>query len=74
MEYLTVFERFTKAFSIQRNLRKLFSSNRYDNDEPEFEILNALKVYSICIIVLGNTFYYILSGPLQNLEVVYEWV
>jgi peptidoglycan/LPS O-acetylase OafA/YrhL len=31
-------------------------------------------VYSICIIVLGNTFYYILTGPLQNLDVIYKWV
>lgn len=67
-------ERFVKCFSIQQNLRKLFSDHRYDKEEPEFEIFNAMKVYSIAIIVLGNTYYYILSGPLQNLEVVYEWV
>jgi hypothetical protein len=69
-----VFERFTRAWSLQRNLRKLFSPRRYDPEEPEFECLNAIKVYSICIIVLGNTFYFTLTGPLQNLEVVYEWV
>jgi len=32
-----------------------------------------VKVYSICIIVLGNTYYYVLRGPLQNLEVVSQW-
>lgn len=55
-------------------MRKLFAPHRYDTEEPEFEILNAVKVYSICVIVLGNTFYYILTGPIQNLEVIYEWV
>lgn len=63
-EYQTVFERFVKAFSIQKNLRKLFSPNRYEAEDPELECLNAVKVYSICIIVLGNTFYFILTGPL----------
>ena len=62
-----------KAFSIKRNLKRLFSDNKYDPDEKEFEIFNALKVYSMCIVVLGNTYYYILGGPIQNLEVISEW-
>jgi len=52
------------SFSIDRNLKRLFSKCRYDPDEKEFEIFNALKVYGICIVVLGNTYYYILSGPI----------
>lgn len=67
-------ERFLKCFSIQNNLKKLFSDHRYDKAEPEFEVLNAIKVYSIAIIVLGNTYYHQFTGPLQNLEIVYEWV
>jgi hypothetical protein len=62
-----------KAFSIKRNLKRLFSDSKYDPDEKEFEIFNALKVYSMCIVVLGNTYYYILGGPIQNIEVINEW-
>jgi len=39
----------------------------------EFEVFNAVKVLSITLIVLGNTFYYMIRGPLQNLDVVGKW-
>jgi hypothetical protein len=70
---MALFDRVLRSFSIHRNLKRLFSKNRYDPDEKEFEIFNALKVYGICIVVLGNTYYFILSGPIQNLEVISEW-
>jgi len=60
-----------KSFSLQRNLKRLFQKNRYDEEDYELEVFNAIKVYSILIIVLGNTYYFELSGPLQNLEIVY---
>ena len=59
-----------KAFSLKRNLRKLFGEAKYSSEDTEFEIINAVRVYSICIIVLGNTYFYTLSGPIQNLEIV----
>jgi hypothetical protein len=70
---MALLDRVLSSFSIDRNLKRLFSKNRYDADEKEFEIFNALKVYGICIVVLGNTYYYILSGPIQNLEVISAW-
>jgi len=70
---MALFDRVLRSFSINSNLKRLFSKNRYDPDEKEFEIFNALKVYGICIVVLGNTYYYILSGPIQNLEVISDW-
>jgi len=58
------------AFSLQRNFKKLFSDRRYDKEEPEFEMLNAWKVFAISLVVLGNTYFYLLTGPLKNLEYV----
>lgn len=67
-------ERIMRCFSAQRNLKRLFSDRKYDKEDSEFEIFNAIKVLSISVVVLGNTYYYILSGPLQNLNVVSEWM
>lgn len=63
-----------RCFSAQRNLKKLFSDRKYDSEDDELEIINAIKVISIAVIVLGNTYYYIMSGPLRNLEIVSEWM
>jgi len=63
-----------RCFSIQRNLKKLFTDRKYDVDDEELEILNAVKVISISVIVLGNTYYYTMSGPLRNLNIVSEWM
>jgi hypothetical protein len=52
-----------RSFNIKRNIRKLFSESKYDPKEKEFEVLNAVIVFSICIIVLGNTYFYTLTGP-----------
>ena len=47
-----------RALSLQSTFRKLFSPSRFDSEDKELEIFNALKVYSIALIVFGNTFYY----------------
>lgn len=62
-----------RCFSIQRNLNKLFAERRYDREDDEFEIFNAVKVISIAVIVFGNTYYYTMSGPLRNLDVIFRW-
>lgn len=53
-----------RAFSLQSTFRKLFSPSKFDSQDKELEIFNALKVYSIALIVFGNTFYYMFQGPL----------
>lgn len=63
-----------RCFSAQRNLKKLFSEHKYDTEDDEFEVLNAFKVVSIGAMVLGNTYYYVMSGPLRNLNIVYDWI
>jgi len=52
---------------------KLFSPLKYAFEDQEFEILNSIKVFSIAMIVLGNTFYFIFNGPVRNLEDSSEW-
>ena len=69
---VTAADKIFRAFSFKRNLNKLFSSSRYETEEKDFEIFNAFKVLSITLIVLGNTYFYSLSGPIQNVEVVSE--
>lgn len=71
---MTKTERLMRCFSIQRNMKKLFTDRKYDLDDDELEILNAVKVISISVIVLGNTYYYTMSGPLRNLNIVSEWM
>jgi hypothetical protein len=71
---LTKTERLMRCFSIQRNLKKLFVDRKYDIDDDELEVLNAVKVISISVIVFGNTYYYTMSGPLRNLNIVSEWM
>ena len=43
---------------------------KYLNSDPELEILNSVKVWSMILIVLGNTHYYLMSGPVQNMQIV----
>ena len=43
-------------------------------DDDELEVLNAVKVISISVIVFGNTYYYTMSGPLRNLNIISEWM
>lgn len=37
------------------------------------ETFNGIKVVSMLIVIGGNTHYYLLSGPLRNIEVVHQW-
>jgi hypothetical protein len=48
-------------------MKKLFAPGRFINEDPELEIFNCIKVISMALIVLGNTYYYVLTGPLQNM-------
>jgi hypothetical protein len=62
-----------RAFSLQSTFRKLFAPGRFHKEDDELEIFNALKVYSIALIVFGNTFFYVFQGPLQNMKVIDSW-
>lgn len=73
MKDLSRSEKIMRCFSAQRNMKKLFADNKYDREDEELEMINAVKVIGISVIIFGNTYYYIMSGPLQNLDIVYEW-
>lgn len=63
-------DRVLTSFSLKRNFKKLFASHKYSPEDPEFEIFNFFKVFSISLIVLGNTYLYTLGGPIKNLDIV----
>ncbi|CDW91686.1 UNKNOWN [Stylonychia lemnae] len=71
---LTHFQKIVKSFSVQNSMRTLFTQRQKTNDIPEFNYLNFVRVSIICWIIFGNTYYYILKGPLQNIEVIQEWM
>lgn len=68
------YDKVLRSFSLKRNAKKLFSPSKFSKEDQELEVLNAFKVLSICLIVLGNTYYYTLKGPVQNLEMVYKLI
>jgi len=42
-----------------------------DPEDAEFEIFNGLRVLATAVIILGNTYFYILKGPaLQNMNII----
>ena len=45
-------------------MKKLFSSHKYPKEDKELEIFNSFKVMSITLIVMGNTYFYTLTGPI----------
>jgi hypothetical protein len=53
-------------------MSKLFMSHKYSQEDKEFEVLNFVKVFSISMIILGNTYFFILNGPVRNMEVKYQ--
>jgi hypothetical protein len=57
-------DKILRSFSLKRNAKRLFSERKYPEEEKEFEVFNSFKVLSICLIVLGNTYFYTLMGPI----------
>lgn len=57
-------ERFMKCFSIQDNLALLFTKRASNPEDSNLEILNGIRVMTLALVILGNTYFYILKGPL----------
>eukprot|EP00347_Sterkiella_histriomuscorum_P020301 403338330 len=70
---VTTMEKVIKCFSMQNSLKILFSS-RSNLQHREFEVLNGIRVLALNSIILGNTFFYILKGPLQNMNEIQEFL
>jgi hypothetical protein len=58
---------------MMENISKL-SKPRAKQGDQELEVMNGLRVMSCVLIILGNSYYYTLRAPIQNLEVIQEWV
>lgn len=52
-----------KSFSLMENLKILFT-RRSTLIDKNLEFLNGVRVITLCFIILGNTYFYILKGPL----------
>ena len=55
------------------NLGKLSKPRAKQGDE-ELEVMNGLRVICCTLIILGNSYFYTLRSPIQNIEVIQEWV
>ena len=53
---------------------KLLVKPRAMKDDSELEVLNGIRVVMTSMVILGNTYFYILRGPLMNIEVAQEWM
>ena len=42
--------------------------------DQELEVFNGLRVISCIMIILGNSYFYTLRSPIQNIEVIQDWV
>jgi hypothetical protein len=40
----------------------------------DLEILNGVRVITLMGVIFGNTYFYILKGPLQNMNIIQEWM
>jgi hypothetical protein len=66
-------EKLMRCFSVTDNMQQLMKPRAKQGDE-ELEVLNGLRVICCTLIILGNTYFYILRSPLQNLEAVEKWI
>ena len=62
-----------RCFSLTDNLQNLMRPLSREGDE-EFEVLNGIRVLCCALIILGNTYFYIMRSPLQNLEALENWL
>lgn len=45
-----------------------------DEDDSELEVFNGVRVLACVTVILGNSYFYMLKGPLQNLNIIQEWM
>jgi hypothetical protein len=48
---------------------KLLVKPRAMKGDSELEVLNGIRVIMTSMVILGNNYFYILRGPLMNIEV-----
>jgi peptidoglycan/LPS O-acetylase OafA/YrhL len=53
---------------------KLLFTRRAPIEDSNLEAINGIRCITLGFIVLGNTYFYILKGPLENLTIIQEWM
>ena len=66
-------DRVIKCVSVQQSLRTLFT-RRAKEDDLEFEVFNGMRVLALTCIIMGNTYFFMLKGALQNMDIIQEWM
>lgn len=61
--------RFIKCFNVFENLGAINKPLSKQGDE-ELEVFNCFRVVACVWVIFGNTYFYVLKSPLQNLEAV----
>jgi len=62
-----------RSFSFIDNTKRLVMPRAKHGDQ-ELEVLNGIRFWCSVLVILGQTYLYTLSGPIQNLEAIQEWV
>jgi hypothetical protein len=65
--------RFIKCFNVFENLSVINKPLSKQGDE-ELEVFNCFRVLACVWVIFGNTYFYMLKSPLQNLEAVQIWI
>ena len=47
---------------------------RAKQGDSELEVLNGIRVISCIFVILGQSYFYTLKGPIQNLEAIQDWI
>jgi len=55
---------YLKCFNFNENLSKIFSVS--EPQDPDLSVFNGIRVFSMCWVILGHTFYYAKHGFLSN--------
>jgi peptidoglycan/LPS O-acetylase OafA/YrhL len=62
-----------RSFSFIENFKRL-SKPRAKHGDQELEVLNGVRFWCSVFVILGQTYLYTLTGPIQNLEAIQNWV
>ena len=66
-------DKFIRSFAVQENLGLLFK-RRAPPEDANLEVLNGVRCILVILIIMGNTYLYLLLGPLQNPAIMHEWM
>lgn len=69
----SVVNKFLHCFDLVENLSSLTKPLSKKGDE-ELEVLNFIRVMCCVMVILGNTYFYMMKSPIQNLESLEEWM